>query len=115
MEFYDGLLFLTTNRIGAFDDAFISRVHVQLYYRDFNDHERQRVWNTFIDKLDKDSKDSESGKAYMRVHISAKEYITGEDIRAIKWNGREIRNGKYTLRETLDPLAYRDGCWLIYE
>lgn len=93
MEFYDGLLFLTTNRVGAFDDAFISRVHIQLYYRDFTDSERQRVWQTFIDKLQNDSIDSESGKLYMRVSLPAQDYIEGEQIRAIKWNGREIRNG----------------------
>jgi hypothetical protein len=37
LEFYDGILFLTTNRVGSFDDAFISRIHVQLYYPDFDD------------------------------------------------------------------------------
>ncbi|KAL2281949.1 hypothetical protein FJTKL_11220 [Diaporthe vaccinii] len=96
LEFYDGLLFLTTNRVGAFDDAFISRVHIQLYYRDFTDSERQKVWKTFIDKLHSDSTDSESGKAYMRVSLPAQEYIEGDQIRAIRWNGREIRNAFQT-------------------
>lgn len=93
LEFYDGILFLTTNRVGAFDDAFISRVHIQLYYRDFNDVERQKVWRTFIDKLHNDTTDAQSGKLYMRVSLPAQEYIEGEQIRAINWNGREIRNG----------------------
>ncbi|KAG6362329.1 hypothetical protein INS49_010559 [Diaporthe citri] len=96
LEFYDGLLFLTTNRVGAFDDAFISRIHVKLYYRDFTDSERQDVWKTFIDKLHSDSTDSESGKVYMRVSLPAQEYIEGDQIRAIRWNGREIRNAFQT-------------------
>jgi hypothetical protein len=90
LEFYDGILFLTTNRVGSFDDAFISRVHIQLYYPDFTDEQRQQVWKTFIDKLATDRGD------YMRLNIDAKEYLRGADMRALKWNGREIRNGENT-------------------
>lgn len=31
LEYYKGLLFLTTNRVGAFDEAFKSRVHISLF------------------------------------------------------------------------------------
>lgn len=89
LEFYDGILFLTTNRVGSFDDAFISRIHVQLYYPDFDDESRQKVWQTFIDKLDRERGD------YIRLNIDAKEYLEGKELKAVKWNGREIRNGKH--------------------
>jgi SpoVK/Ycf46/Vps4 family AAA+-type ATPase len=89
LEYYDGILFLTTNRVGLFDDAFISRIHVQMYYPDFSDEEREKVWKTFIAKLHKER------AGYLRVHIGAQEYIESKDIRALKWNGREIRNGNY--------------------
>ncbi|KAI0802934.1 P-loop containing nucleoside triphosphate hydrolase protein [Xylaria sp. FL0064] len=78
LEFYDGILFLTTNRVGSFDDAFISRVH------------RQQVWGTFMEKLEKERGD------HMRLNIDAKEYIRGSDMRALAWNGREIRNAFQT-------------------
>ncbi|KAF9891838.1 hypothetical protein FE257_003323 [Aspergillus nanangensis] len=90
LEFYDGLLFLTTNRVGSFDDAFMSRVHVQLYYSDFSDEERQLVWKTFTDKLARERGD------YIRLNIDAKEYIRGAEVRALEWNGREIRNAFQT-------------------
>ncbi|KAJ3576726.1 hypothetical protein NPX13_g3611 [Xylaria arbuscula] len=90
LEFYDGILFLTTNRVGSFDDAFISRVHVQMYYPDFDDEQRQQIWQTFVNKLAKERGD------YMRLNVNAKEYIRGSDIRALKWNGREIRNAFQT-------------------
>ncbi|KAI1195290.1 P-loop containing nucleoside triphosphate hydrolase protein [Nemania serpens] len=90
LEFYDGILFLTTNRVGSFDDAFISRVHVQLYYPDFNEDQRQQIWQTFVDKLAKERSDS------MRLNLNAKEYIRGNDIRSLKLNGREIRNAFQT-------------------
>lgn len=32
LEYYAGILFLTTNRVALFDDAFKSRIHMSLYY-----------------------------------------------------------------------------------
>ena len=32
LEYYSGILFLTTNRVGALDPAFKSRIHISLYY-----------------------------------------------------------------------------------
>lgn len=31
LEFYSGILFLTTNRVGTMDEAFKSRIHISLY------------------------------------------------------------------------------------
>lgn len=36
MEYYTGLLFLTTNRVGSFDEAFKSRIHISLYCKCFD-------------------------------------------------------------------------------
>ncbi|ROW17124.1 hypothetical protein VPNG_01370 [Cytospora leucostoma] len=90
LEFYDGILFLTTNRVGAFDDAFISRIHIQLLYKDFTPEERKKVWMTFVHKLTR-----ERGN-YIRVSLTAKEYIEGREVQGINWNGREIRNAFQT-------------------
>ncbi|KAF5522806.1 ATPase family AAA domain-containing protein 3-B [Colletotrichum aenigma] len=90
LEFYDGILFLTTNRVGSFDDAFISRIHIQLYYPDFSDDERQRVWQTFIDKLAREKGDT------MRLTLNATEYIESLRNQRLKWNGRDIGNAFQT-------------------
>ncbi|KAI0541776.1 P-loop containing nucleoside triphosphate hydrolase protein [Xylaria digitata] len=90
LEFYDGILFLTTNRVVSFDDAFISRVHVKLCYPDFDDDQQQQIWQTFIDKLTRERGD------YMRLNIDAKDYIRGSEVRGLAWNGREIRNAFQT-------------------
>lgn len=42
---------------------------------------------TFMQKLTKDR-----GK-FMRISMDAKDYIRGNEVRSVKWNGREIRNG----------------------
>lgn len=46
LEYYQGVLFLTTNRVGAFDDAIVSRINVVLHY-EFDEPRRQDVWATF--------------------------------------------------------------------
>ncbi|KAM0324314.1 hypothetical protein ACHAQA_008091 [Verticillium albo-atrum] len=86
LEYYRGILFLTTNRVGTFDEAFISRIHVQIYYPDFEDAQRQRLWDTFFEKLEDDREST------MRISPAAKDYVQTQELRSLKWNGREIRN-----------------------
>ncbi|KAF4536434.1 ATPAse [Lasiodiplodia theobromae] len=90
LEFYEGMLFLTTNRVGSFDDAFISRVHLKLYYPNFTPEQRKQVWQTFVDKLNQERGD------YIRLHGSADEYLESKEMQALAWNGREIRNAFQT-------------------
>ncbi|KAF1969452.1 P-loop containing nucleoside triphosphate hydrolase protein [Bimuria novae-zelandiae CBS 107.79] len=95
LEFYDGILFLTTDRIGSFDDAFISRIHFQLGYPDFTDESLHKVWQTFIDKLQREGGD------YIRLNIDAKGYLDGKELMSVKWNGHEIRNVFKPLKKPL--------------
>jgi hypothetical protein len=91
LEYFKGILFLTTNRVGIFDEAFISRIHVQIYYPDFSDDERGKVWDTFFQKLEEDRETT------MRISQATKDYIQSNELLALRWNGREIRNGKKSL------------------
>lgn len=92
IEYYDGILFLTTNRIGTSDEAVWSRIHATIYYDDFTDEQRQKIWNTYFDKLN-----DERGEE-IRVSEDAKEYVMdNKDVKDLKWNGREIRNGELDL------------------
>lgn len=88
LEYFKGILFLTTNRVGTFDEAFISRIHIQIYYRDFRDEDRVKVWDNFFQKLEEDRETT------MRILQSTKDFTQSEELRALHWNGREIRNGK---------------------
>lgn len=89
MENCQSILFLTTNRIGSFDDAFVSRIHISLYYRDFTEDDRRKVWNIFFDKLVRDRKN------VMQIPAETILYATEPEVTNLKWNGREIRNGKW--------------------
>jgi hypothetical protein len=87
LEFYDGLLFLTTNRVGTFDDAIMSRVHIQMFYPDLNAEQRHTVWGNFIHKL-------EAERPSMQVKYAVKEYLRSSEMKDFEMNGREIRNGE---------------------
>lgn len=48
-EYYQGIMFLTTNRIETFDPAFQSRIHISLEYPDLTRDSRSKVWRGFLD------------------------------------------------------------------
>src|SRR5215469_1012859 len=55
LEYFRGILFITTNRVGTFDDAFISRIHVALYYPPLVDRDRVLIWENNFRRLEKDA------------------------------------------------------------
>jgi SpoVK/Ycf46/Vps4 family AAA+-type ATPase len=54
LEYYEGILFLTTNRLTTFDSAFRSRIHLALKYSALNQETRKELWKLFIAKTSKD-------------------------------------------------------------
>ncbi|KAF1843475.1 uncharacterized protein K460DRAFT_407828 [Cucurbitaria berberidis CBS 394.84] len=43
LEYYDGILILTSNRVGTFDEAFKSRISLALLYPNFTKSQRCRI------------------------------------------------------------------------
>lgn len=56
LDYFRGILFLTTNRVGRFDEAFMTRIHVAVGYERLNDAAREQIWDNMFDKLDEDFK-----------------------------------------------------------
>jgi hypothetical protein len=48
LEYYEGILFLTTNRIETMDAAFESRIHLSLQYNELDKPSRLHVWRQFL-------------------------------------------------------------------
>ncbi|GLA83351.1 hypothetical protein AtubIFM56815_007543 [Aspergillus tubingensis] len=90
MEFFKGLLFLTTNRVGHIDEAFISRVHVIIGFEKLDPEKRKKIWKNFLDKLHGEQR----GK--IRVTPACAHFLMGNEMSAMDWNGREIRNALQT-------------------
>jgi SpoVK/Ycf46/Vps4 family AAA+-type ATPase len=78
LEYCEGIIFLTTNRIEEFDPAFESRVHIRLNYEELDEKKRTNIWRNLL-------QDVESSKGW-----SDNEYEQlGRDLPI---NGREINN-----------------------
>lgn len=50
LEYYPSILFLTTNRVKTFDEAFLSRIHIALHFQSLSREARSSVWTAFIAK-----------------------------------------------------------------
>eukprot|EP01090_Pellita_catalonica_P002184 TRINITY_DN11814_c0_g1_i1.p1 TRINITY_DN11814_c0_g1~~TRINITY_DN11814_c0_g1_i1.p1 ORF type:complete len:671 (+),score=98.41 TRINITY_DN11814_c0_g1_i1:29-2041(+) len=48
LEYHQGVLFLTTNRVKCFDRAFHSRISVALKYEDLNEDTRRQIWENLL-------------------------------------------------------------------
>jgi hypothetical protein len=89
LEYYAGILFLTTNRVGAFDEAFRSRIHLSLYYPPLDEESTMKVWKLNIKRTnDRKAKKIRVKRTeileYAREHFNLS--VDG------RWNGRQIRN-----------------------
>lgn len=51
LEYFQGILFLTTNRVETFDDAFQSRIHVALRYGDLTSKAKRSIWKMFLERV----------------------------------------------------------------
>ncbi|PSK60389.1 Mitochondrial inner membrane i-AAA protease supercomplex subunit YME1 [Elsinoe australis] len=52
LEYYEGIMFLTTNRVQTFDAAFQSRIHISLDYPELSIESRKQVWKNFLKQHD---------------------------------------------------------------
>ena len=78
VEYYRGILFLTTNRITTFDEAFLSRIHVALHFNGLTTDTKARIWRAFVHKAGLDPAELDDTRI---AHLAAR------DI-----NGRQIKN-----------------------
>jgi len=96
LEYYAGVLFLTTNRVGDFDEAFTSRIHVSLYYPPLNRDKTVDVFNINMDMIEQRFKEKKRKILIDRVKIgdfAGQHFAEHENAR---WNGRQIRNACQT-------------------
>ena len=103
MEYFRGLLFLTTNRVGQIDDAFISRIHIAIGYRLFSPEDRKKVWTGFFQKLVRER----AGK--IQVGPGAKRWVLENTTTSnTQMNGRDIRNALQTAIALAEAAAAED-------
>jgi SpoVK/Ycf46/Vps4 family AAA+-type ATPase len=94
IDYYQGVLFLTTNRVTEFDPAFQSRIHLAVKYEALSTEQRTLIWRGLLSAFE-ETRDW-SDEFYDTI---GKELVL---------NGREIKN----LIETSHALASRNGLHL---
>ncbi|MBE3041795.1 AAA family ATPase, partial [Candidatus Bathyarchaeota archaeon] len=50
LEYQQGIIFLTTNRLGDFDEAFESRIHLQIPFSPLDALKRRLIWERLARK-----------------------------------------------------------------
>ncbi|RMY70995.1 hypothetical protein D0863_05427 [Hortaea werneckii] len=98
LEYYSGLLILTTNRVGEFDEAFVSRIHMKLHFPSLDERSTMEVWDMNLRKLQERSSIEIRSKGIKKF---AADYWKQNES---QWNGRQIKNAF----QTAVALAYWD-------
>jgi SpoVK/Ycf46/Vps4 family AAA+-type ATPase len=90
VEYFEGILILTTNRVGTFDEAFKSRIQLALHYPPLGEEQRRTIWEAFIQRLDGFDEDA----------VDVENLMGSLDVlQREKLNGRQIRNAITTARQ----------------
>ncbi|KAF1937597.1 P-loop containing nucleoside triphosphate hydrolase protein [Clathrospora elynae] len=84
LEYYNGIMILTTNRMRSIDSAFESRIDITLTYNSLTEVDRQQVWRNFLATMD--PKDFDIGETDL--------------MKLAKWdfNGRQLKSAIKTAR-----------------
>ncbi len=120
LEYYEGILIPTSNRVGTFDEAFKSRIQLSLHYEPLTTEQRVTIWRNFLKRLRQMEEDSarqhaEAGGDGGRSQSAYAGSINFEDVQysikelaAINMNGRQIRNTITTARQLAKVQARPD-------
>ncbi|KAK8121677.1 hypothetical protein PG984_010347 [Apiospora sp. TS-2023a] len=110
LEYYSGILFLTSNREGSIDEAFKSRIHIALHYKRINCDGNTQIWNNMLDRVEQTNQESEKklpivfdrekllawAKKHFERHDSSDSGGGTNTSKFSTWNGRQIRNAFQT-------------------
>lgn len=85
LEYFSGIVFLTSNRVMVFDKAMKSRIHLALEYKPPDQDMRRRIWTQYLSSIHADEVD-------LDIEEDVDEFLR-DDV-----NGREIANCVGTAR-----------------
>lgn len=83
LEYYQGIMFLTTNQIAQFDVAIPSRIHFAVQYESLKTAQMEQIFKGFLKPLD--------DKGLVDDYEEILDWLE-EDVYNIQFDGRKIRN-----------------------
>lgn len=84
LEYFQGILILTTNRIAHCDPAFASRIHISLNYPDLDAGARETVWRNFLGKAKGAQGEVIVDLSDMEIHELAKVELNGRQVSLVE-------------------------------
>ncbi|KAG9206967.1 hypothetical protein G6514_000258 [Epicoccum nigrum] len=96
LEYYKGTLILTTNRVGAFDEAFKSRIHLNLYYPALNREQTSAIWEMNLERIIKRKQGRLAADVPKILAFGKQLFERQSQTTSARWNGRQIRNAFQT-------------------
>ena len=94
LEYFNGVLFLTTNRPSQIDEAFQSRIDVHIDYPNLDANSRRMVWKNFFSKSTKpiDINDDELSQL-AQISLNGRQIKSlVKQAQLISWNNRSKVN-----------------------
>lgn len=94
LEYHQGVLFLTTNRVKAFDKAFHSRISIALHYDDLDTNARVQIWETFLQMASKSATTKKRESDDVTKQVTPVVMPSKEELLSIaehQLNGRQIK------------------------
>lgn len=83
LEYYQGIMFLTTNQIAQFDVAIPSRIHVSIQYQSLKKSQMDGIFRGFLQPLEE--------QGLLDKFDDIMEWLN-EDVYGLGFDGRQIRN-----------------------
>ncbi|KAK2055667.1 P-loop containing nucleoside triphosphate hydrolase protein [Colletotrichum caudatum] len=98
LEYYSGILFLTTNIVGVIDEAFKSRIHIALRYPSIDLDSTLKIWSNLLNRIAKDNETAEVKTEFDRTRLLdfARQHYQKHEADDTTWNARQIRNAFQT-------------------
>lgn len=100
LEYFKGIIFLTTNLSSTIDLAFRSRVNIHLFFSPLSFPYRTQLWRKFLDRLLLEPPSSAASESSANTNPGFRRLETAEIEQLAAWemNGREIKNAVKTAR-----------------
>lgn len=108
LEYFRGIIFLTTNLYDTIDSAFRSRVSLHLLFQSLSREARETVWGKFLQRLPNPLEKAEKKDGEEDIGPVEKP-LDDEDVRELSFwqlNGREIKNAVKMVRSWCDHKEY---------
>jgi hypothetical protein len=91
LEYYSGILFLTTNKVGMIDEAFKSRIHLSLHYPALDLDQNILIWELNLEHIKKMKPRLDFSKDDL-IRWAERHWRRSKLPERPPWNGRQIRN-----------------------